>query len=186
VNRLARFLADDIGQRGLRVTNETRIGAPDAPASVTFEVDARTGDVSDLVGTHCLRRQSPHRGQHSRKRWYVDVSVIDAVAEAVEPAVDAADVTFTACRARGPGGQHVNKSSTAIMATHAPSGISVRAESERSQRANRKAALLRIGAHLARRAQSKHTHAKSIQRSRHDQVTRGQPVRVWTADDLSV
>ena len=97
---------------------------------------------------------------------------------------DDGSIHFETCRAGGKGGQHVNKTDSAVRATHLATGISVRVESERSQHANKKRArdLLAIklaAQHSAALAQhASHAHAQLYQ------VERGNPVRVFKGADF--
>lgn len=93
-------------------------------------------DLFDLQGTHLLHDGS--RGRGARKRWFVGVLVWD---DAFAQALREVDVRFEYCRAGGPGGQHVNRTASAVRATHAPTGLSVRVQAERSQHRNKHAAL---------------------------------------------
>lgn len=110
-------------------------GEEEAPRSVSLRLGAGAGGaLDDLLGTHLL--VSPERGRGNRKRWFVRVGLHQEPQRApVE--IDLRDVELTACRAGGPGGQHVNKTSSAVRARHLPSGIAVRSEGQRSRTANR-------------------------------------------------
>ncbi|UOP04279.2 peptide chain release factor H [Conchiformibius kuhniae] len=118
--------------------------------------------------------RSPLRLQHPRKNWFVGVSLLP---EAVLPDT-AGEVRFHTCRASGNGGQHVNKTDSAVRAVHTPTGVAVKVQNRRSQHANKQQAKRLLAdklAHLRRHAQQqadRHTH-----RQRH-QLERGNPVRV--------
>jgi len=75
--------------------------------------------------------QSPFRKNCKRKNWFVGVYSICTPEDT--PYLDLKDVRFSVMRARGPGGQHVNKTNSAARAEHGPTGISVTAQEERSQ-----------------------------------------------------
>jgi peptide chain release factor len=85
--------------------------------------------------------QSPFRKFHKRKNWFAGITVYEVSAF---PAWNEKDVTYQSMRASGPGGQHVNKTESAVRATHVPTGISVTASEERSQAMNKKAATERL------------------------------------------
>ena len=79
--------------------------------------------------------QSPYRPRHERKNWFIGISLFsDLPAKQRQIKVD--DLRFESCRASGPGGQHVNKTDSAVRATHLPSGISLKVQTHRSQQAN--------------------------------------------------
>ncbi|CAB3746368.1 hypothetical protein GQ57_10235 [Burkholderia sp. MSh2] len=117
---------------------------------------------------------SPYRLRHPRKNWFVGVT---RCADA-QP-LPYGDVRFEAMRARGPGGQHVNKTSSAIRATHVATGLSVRVESERSQHANRRLALQLLQVRLQEEADRHASDARRQRRMQHFELERGNPVRVF-------
>lgn len=117
---------------------------------------------------------SPFRARHPRRNWFIGV----ARCAATPPPPDG-EVRFEAMRARGPGGQHVNKTASAIRATHLATGISVRVESERSQHANRRLALQLLGWRLQQEAEQQALHERRERHRQHGEVARGNPVRVF-------
>lgn len=80
---------------------------------------------------------SPIRPKHPRKNWYIGVFRLPDMPQRYEMPSENG-IEFQTCRSGGKGGQHVNKTESAVRATHKESGISVRVESERSQHANKK------------------------------------------------
>lgn len=121
---------------------------------------------------------SPVRPGHKRKNWFVGVELLappDVAAETLRPQ----DVTFEAMRASGPGGQHVNKTESAVRATHKPTGLVATAREERSQAMNRKLALARLAAMLASGAAAAKSNAERERWAQHDALERGRPVRTF-------
>ncbi|WP_049244367.1 peptide chain release factor H, partial [Pseudomonas aeruginosa] len=92
---------------------------------------------------------SPYRARHARKNWF-----IGAERFAAPPASLEGEIRFETLRSSGPGGQHVNTTDSAVRATHLASGISVRVQSQRSQHANKRLAILLIARRLADQASS--------------------------------
>lgn len=92
-------------------------------------------------GTIQWTGQSPFRRNHKRKNWFAGILVYDVAAL---PAWNEREVVYQSTRSSGPGGQHVNKTETAVRATHVPTGISVVASDERSQLMNKNAAKERL------------------------------------------
>ena len=89
------------------------------------------------------------------------------------------EIEFQTCRSGGKGGQHVNKTESAVRATHKASGISVRVESERSQHANKKRALELLAVKLAaQHAERLDQHAADAHAQLY-QLERGNAVRVF-------
>ena len=85
--------------------------------------------------------KSPYRKFHKRKNWFIGVFEMEQ--NSIKK-LNQKDITYEAIRSSGPGGQHVNKVSSAIRATHLPTGISVKVMDTRSQIQNKKLAKLRL------------------------------------------
>ncbi|NUQ76632.1 MAG: peptide chain release factor-like protein [Polyangiaceae bacterium] len=188
VRRFVAHLADWLISRcdtlGLWVREVITHGDESAPRSVEVIVE---GDAQHLLasemGTHALIE--PSRGRSSRKRWYAGISMhaLDEVegdaSAGASLEMNRADFDITAARSGGPGGQHVNKTATAVRVLHKPSGIGVRVTTERSQRANIKIALRRIAERLALKDEERRTSGRSARRIAHYRVLRGAPVRTF-------
>lgn len=120
---------------------------------------------------------SPYRPLHARKNWFFG----GWLCPSAEPAL-LGEIRFEACRASGPGGQHVNKTDSAVRATHIASGISVKVQSERSQHANKRLAALLIAARLAEREREAVQQGRAERRQMHHQVERGNATRVFKGE----
>ena len=120
---------------------------------------------------------SPLRPRHPRKNWFVAVSLAAHSPEYSDNTAD--DIRFRTCRARGNGGQHLNKTESAVRAVHLPSGLSVRVENRRSQHANKKQARLLLAEKLLHQQQQNQRHTEQQNhRQRHD-LERGNAVRQY-------
>ncbi|WP_273825762.1 MULTISPECIES: peptide chain release factor H [Pseudomonas] len=129
------------------------------------------------TGTLQWRATSPYRPRHPRKNWFI------GVARCPEPALGLeGEIRFETLRASGPGGQHVNRTESAVRATHLASGISVKVQSERSQHANKRLALGLIALKLEALAQRDAADARAARRLLHHQLERGNAGRVFVGE----
>lgn len=127
---------------------------------------------------------SPARPNHKRKNWFVGVDVLAPPDPATAKDVKVSDVIFEAMRASGPGGQHVNKTESAVRATHKPTGLVTVALEERSQVMNRKLALARLSSMIAAGAKAARAEADRHRWAQHDALERGDPVRTFRGVDF--
>lgn len=131
----------------------------------------------DLQGTHVLHNGS--RGRGARKRWFLGALVWD---ETRAQTLREEDVRFEYCRAGGPGGQHVNRTSSAVRATHAPSGMSVRVQAERSQHRNKHEALRLLKGKYKEWIDEGRGEVRSAMRRTGFAFERGNPVREYVLE----
>ena len=119
--------------------------------SVTVEVAGKLayGYLKNEIGVHRLVRISPFDANKRRHTSFASVDVIPEV-EDVEIDIKEDDIKMDFYRASGPGGQHVNKASSAVRLTHIPTGVIVTCQNERSQHKNRAEALKLLKAKLHR------------------------------------
>lgn len=119
--------------------------------------------------------ESHLRVGHRRKNWFVGV---ECLAVAKEIPRDGS-IEFKTCRASGAGGQHVNKTDSAVHAVHLATGIAVKVMSERSQHANKRLAVALIGQKLDQLQEGQNNDAKAHRNKHHWSVDRGNPVKVF-------
>lgn len=165
-------------------------GHKEAFLSALIQVNAGASCLKELMrffkrweGSVLWSGQSPFRPHHKRKNWFVQVAFWSAPGETEERAL-LRDIEIETMRASGPGGQHVNKTESAVRAVHIPTGISVVAREERSQQMNRRLAIARIAALLREESLKRQAMQKQDNWRNHNRLVRGNPVRSFRGADF--
>lgn len=155
-------------------------------ATIKFIGDYAYGWLRTETGVHRLVRKSPFDANHKRHTSFASVFVYPEVDESVEIEINPADLRVDTYRAQGAGGQHVNKTDSAVRIKHNPTGIIVQCQSERSQHQNRAQAMKQLRARLYELEMRKKQAAHDALESTKLEITWGSQIRSYVLDDSRI
>ena len=149
--------------------------------SATFRVDGENayGLYSAEKGVHRLVRLSPFDSANRRQTSFAGVEVAPVVEESGDVEIDEDDLQVDTYRASGAGGQHVNKTDSAVRITHKPSGIVVQCQNERSQSSNRATAMAMLRAKLIEAEERRRKEEIARERGEAQDVNFGSQIRSY-------
>jgi peptide chain release factor 2 len=138
------------------------------------------------IGVHRLVRKSPFDANARRHTSFAAVFVAPEVDDDISIQINPADLRVDTYRSGGAGGQHVNKTESAIRITHAPSGIVVACQTERSQHQNRDRAMKMLKARLYEREIEKRNAEKQKQEASKSDIEWGYQIRSYVLDQSRI
>jgi peptide chain release factor 2 len=149
--------------------------------SATFQVKGENayGLYGAEKGVHRLVRLSPFDSANRRQTSFAGVEIAPVVEDVGEIAIDEDDLQVDTYRASGAGGQHVNKTDSAIRITHRPSGIVVQCQNERSQTQNKAQAMKMLASKLAEKAERERREEIAREKGQVQDVNFGAQIRSY-------
>jgi peptide chain release factor 2 len=175
--------------KGFKVTLE-EVSAGDVAgiksATIYFEGEYAFGWLRTETGVHRLVRKSPFDSGNRRHTSFCSVFVSPEIDDNIEIEINPADLRIDTYRASGAGGQHVNKTDSAIRITHIPTGIVVQCQNERSQHANRDKAYKMLRARMYEQEMQKRNAEKQAMEDSKSDIGWGSQIRSYVLDDSRV
>jgi len=155
-------------------------------ATIQFTGDYAYGWLRTETGVHRLVRKSPFDSGNRRHTSFASVFVSPEVDDSIEIEINPADLRVDTYRASGAGGQHVNRTESAIRITHGPSGIVVQCQSQRSQHQNRDSAMKQLKAKLYEmEMQKRNAEHQALEDSKSD-IGWGSQIRSYVLDQSRI
>lgn len=149
--------------------------------SVTFQVNGENayGYLKSEKGVHRLVRISPFNAQGKRQTSFVSLDVMPDIEDEIDIEINPDELRVDTYRSSGAGGQHINKTSSAIRITHLPTGIVVQCQNERSQHQNKDKAMQMLKAKLYLLEQQKQAEKLSGIRGEVSDIAWGNQIRSY-------
>ncbi|MFK7829452.1 MAG: peptide chain release factor 2 [Congregibacter sp.] len=151
-------------------------------ATIQFSGDYAFGWLRTETGVHRLVRKSPFDSGNRRHTSFASIFVAPEIDDNIEIEINPADLRVDTYRASGAGGQHVNKTDSAVRLTHNPSGIVVQCQTERSQHQNRDNAMKLLRGKLYEMEVLKRNEEKQIMEDNKADIGWGSQIRSYVLD----
>ncbi|MBQ9273871.1 MAG: peptide chain release factor 2 [Succinivibrio sp.] len=155
-------------------------------ATVRFEGEHAFGWLKTETGVHRLVRKSPFDSNNRRHTSFCSAYVYPEIEDNIEIEINPADLKVDVYRSSGAGGQHVNKTESAVRITHLPTGIVVTCQNERSQFQNRDQAMKQLRAKLYDLEMSKRRAEQQAEEDSKADIGWGSQIRSYVLDDARI
>ena len=155
-------------------------------ATIHFTGEYAFGWLRTETGVHRLVRKSPFDSGNRRHTSFASVFVSPEVADDIEIAINPADLRIDTYRASGAGGQHVNRTDSAVRITHMPSGIVVQCQTDRSQHKNKDYAMKQLRAKLYELEMNKKNAEQQALEDTKSEIGWGSQIRSYVLDQSRI
>ncbi len=155
-------------------------------ATIRFEGEYAFGWLRTETGVHRLVRKSPFDSGNRRHTSFASVFVSPEIDDDIEIDINPADIRTDVYRASGAGGQHINKTESAVRLTHAPSGIVVQCQNDRSQHKNRDTAMKQLKAKLYELEMRKRSETQQALEDSKSDIGWGSQIRSYVLDQSRI
>ena len=155
-------------------------------ATVRFEGEYAFGWLRTETGVHRLVRKSPFDSGNRRHTSFSSVFVSPEIDDNVEIEINPADLRIDVYRASGAGGQHVNRTESAVRITHEPTGIVTQCQNDRSQHKNKDQAMKQLKAKLYEREMLERQEAAQVVEDSKSDIGWGSQIRSYVLDDARI
>jgi peptide chain release factor 2 len=155
-------------------------------ATIRFEGEYAFGWLRTETGVHRLVRKSPFDSNNGRHTSFSSVFVSPEVDDNIQIDINPSDLRVDTYRASGAGGQHINKTDSAVRITHEPTGVVVQCQNQRSQHANRDFAMKQLKAKLYELEMMKRNEAAQAQEESKSDIGWGHQIRSYVLDDSRI
>jgi len=155
-------------------------------ATIRFEGPYAYGWLRTETGVHRLVRKSPFDSGNRRHTSFASVFVSPEIDDSIEVEINPADLRIDVYRASGAGGQHVNRTESAVRITHLPTGIVVQCQNDRSQHKNKDQAMKQLKAKLYElELQKRNAEAQALEETKSD-IGWGSQIRSYVLDQSRI
>ncbi len=155
-------------------------------ATIKFEGEYAFGWLRTETGVHRLVRKSPFDSGNRRHTSFASVFVSPEIDDDIDIDINPADIRIDVYRASGAGGQHINKTESAVRMTHNPTGIVVQCQSDRSQHKNRDTAMKQLKAKLYELEMRKRSETQQALEDTKSDIGWGSQIRSYVLDQSRI